>query len=400
MKITRKLCLVIVFSGLALAFSFQPSPMIQSETPTPDTTTTPETPVPIVEIKVAIMAPFSGNMAVYGKSLVNGVMMVVNDWNDSHAENGWKIVPVYADTKCDPKTTISEANRLIHEETITYFIGDVCSEASVALADILDQSGALQISPAASSPMLTIDSDGNGRRFVFRTCYLDRYQAQAMARYLVLNGFKKAVILANSDDMYSYELAEAFANTYTGEGGTILMNSLGISADKDFSGILTRVRDLNPDVIYLPMWSKQLNLVASQIQTAGIKAQLAGPDSWEDRNLIKSVVEKGLYSTNFSINNPRPEAVEFVKTYQLKTGKRPDMIAALGYDTASLLLTAFDNVGKNNVVKVRDALEELELTGVTGMIRFDDFHNPKKPVVISQYNYGRSLFVTEVPPKD
>jgi branched-chain amino acid transport system substrate-binding protein len=390
-------CFILV--GLLSAFSAKPSQSLHVLKTTPTPAVTPTLMAPAGEIKVAIMVPLSDYTAFLGKPAHDGIMLAINEWNKKYAKAGSKIVPIVIDSKCNGDTTIAEATKLIHEQNIQYIIGEICSVAAVPLSDVAEKAGVIQISPASSSANLTVDNNGNVKKFIFRACFIDPYQAQGMARYLIENKKQTAAILFDEDDTYSKSLADAFAEAFTGEGGNILTKEAGKTSDKDYYSVLQKIKDLKPDVIYLPMWSSQVNLIASQIQIAGIKSILAGPDSWDDKNMNIKLLDKAVYSSNFSSFNPRLGTAQFVKKYQAKLGKRPDTMAALGFDSASLLLASLEKAGGNDPMKVRDILEKIDYTGATGNIKFNDLHNPNKSVIILQFKGGQPTFAAEIEPK-
>jgi branched-chain amino acid transport system substrate-binding protein len=76
----------------------------------------------------------------------------------------------------------------------------------------------------------------------------------------------------------------------------------------------------------------------------------------------------------------------------------PDTLAALGYDAANLLASGMQSAASPSADDVARALETLEFEGVTGRWRFDNQHNPLKPVVVVRIQEGDVIFYKDIQP--
>lgn len=76
----------------------------------------------------------------------------------------------------------------------------------------------------------------------------------------------------------------------------------------------------------------------------------------------------------------------------------PDVLAALSYDAANILLTAIQNAGVDDPAKVKDVMAALEFEAVSGKIKFDQNHNPIKSAAILHIKDGKVLFEASVSP--
>ena len=79
--------------------------------------------------------------------------------------------------------------------------------------------------------------------------------------------------------------------------------------------------------------------------------------------------------------------------------KRPDAMAALGYDSAMILADAIKRAGTTDGPKIRDALAATkDFQGVTGNITMDANRNASKPAVILTIKNGEFKYVETVSP--
>ena len=184
------------------------------------------TPGPKVEtIKVGLLNPLTGPVPTFGKSVLEGVQLAVDEWNAKGGLLGKPIELVVADSQCSSDYAPKAANHLIDEYGVKYIIGEVCSKASIPVSEIVNQKKVLQISPTSTDPLVTVDNHGNTKPFSFRACFVDSFQGQVMAKFAKEKGYKTAFIVYDLGSDYSVSLAKAFEGTFTEMGGQILGKS-------------------------------------------------------------------------------------------------------------------------------------------------------------------------------
>jgi branched-chain amino acid transport system substrate-binding protein len=239
--------------------------------------------------------------------------------------------------------------------------------------------------------------------YVFRVCFIDSYQGGVLSSfaYRTLNA-RKAAILVDARNDYSVGLAAAFRERFEKEGGRIVGEMKYTEGDSDFSAQLTAIRDLQPDVLFVPGYYTDAGLVARQAKSLGLSATLLGADGWDSPKLAEiggAAVDGAYFSNHYSVDDPSPVGRRFVDAYRKRYGADPDSIAALSYDAVRLLADAIRRAGSTEGKRVRDALADTrDFEGVTGRITMDADRNPIKPAVILQVSGGRFRFVTSVAP--
>ena len=113
------------------------------------------------------------------------------------------------------------------------------------------------ISPASTNEDVTKIGD-----YIFRICFIDPFQGNALASFAKKSlGAKRAAILQDTKQDYSIGLANAFRETFRKSGGDVVSEQAYSSGDKDFRSALTSIRATNPDVIFSPINRKSGALV-------------------------------------------------------------------------------------------------------------------------------------------
>jgi branched-chain amino acid transport system substrate-binding protein len=202
---------------------------------------------------------------------------------------------------------------------------------------------------------------------------------------------------------YSVGLAKYFKEPFVANGGTVVMEKSFSSGDKDFKPQLTAIKAANPQAIFVPCYYTEAALIAVQARQLGISVPLFGGDGWEAPELIQiggSSLEGTYYSTHYSAEDQSPLVQNFVKKFRAKfDGETPDGMAALGYDSARVLVDAIKRAGSTEGPKIRDALAATkDFMGVTGNTTIDAHRNATKPAVIITVKDGKFKYVETIKP--
>jgi branched-chain amino acid transport system substrate-binding protein len=350
-------------------------------------------------LKIAILAPLSGDVSTFGESTREGALLAIEEYNEAGGVLGREIEVVIEDSQCSPEAAVSAANKVIEQDGVKFIIGEVCSSASIPISEIVGQKGVLQISPTSTNPSVTVNEDGSTKETVFRACFIDPFQGAVASSFAINNlGAQTAAVFLDQGNDYVRGLAEVFIEEFQAAGGEILVQESYTGDDQDFSAILTKVKDANPDVLYLPDYYSTVNLIAAQAQERGIEAALLGGDGWDSADLDRSVVEGGYFTNHFSPQDTRPIVQDFVSKYEAEYGSTPDALAALAYDAASILLQSIEAADSDDPLEVASVMASGTFPVVSGEITYDAAHNPVKAAVVLGVQNGEIVYTDTVAP--
>jgi branched-chain amino acid transport system substrate-binding protein len=391
---------VLMVLSLLLASCAQPGSTNPTQAPgtTPDAGTTPggQTGTPI---RIAILAPMSGQVATFGQSTRDGAILAIEEWNARGGVLGRQVEYQVEDSQCSADPATNAANKAINQDGVKFIIGEVCSSASIPVSEIANANKVVQISPTSTNPTVTKNLDGSTKQYIFRACFIDPFQGTVGAKFALDNlNAGTAFILLDQGNDYVRGLAEFFEEAFVAGGGTVVGKETYVKEDTDFSAILTKVASANPDVLYIPDYYNILNLVGAQAKQMGITAVMLGGDGWDSSDLDRAAVDGGFFTNHYSPDDPRPIVSGWVSNYQARFGSEPDALATLAYDAANLLLAAIEAAGSDDTTAVAAAMEQLQYEAVSGTITFDENHNPVKPAVILQVKDGNITYMDTVAP--
>jgi len=339
-------------------------------------------------IKIGVNYEQSGAVATYGKDSIDGITMAVDEINAAGGVNGKKIQLVTYDTKSDPAEATTLATKLMTQDKVVAVLGPATSGSFKATVPVANQNKIPVISGSATADDVTVAPGGAVQPYAFRTCYTDSFQGTAAANYAskTLNATTAVIIKDNSSD-YAKGLADNFTKTFTANGGTIVGTEAYVAGDTDFNAILTRIRSMQYDVIYLPGYYQEAGLIIKAARDLGITQPVIGPDGFDSPDLLSlagaSALNNVYFTNHYSSLDQDPKVQAFIAAFTAKFGRAPNAFNALGYDTANLVADAVKRASGLTGVDVMNALASTkDFPAVTGTLTIDADHNPVKAIVV------------------
>ena len=349
------------------------------------------------EIKIGAVSPLTGEAATFGLSTKNGMELAVEEWNAAGGLLGKKIKLIVEDDKGDPAEGAAVFSKLIQQDKVVAIVGGITSRVALAGAPIAQAAKVPMISPTATNEKVTQVGD-----YIFRSCFIDPFQGTVAARFAYNDlSIRKAAEIFDFGNDYSKGLAETFKASLESLGGQVVASEGYPSGATDFKAQLTKIVQAKPDCLYIPAYYNDVGLIAKQARELGYKGPLVGSDGWDSSELVKiagNSVDGGFFTNHYSKDDTRPVVQSVVQKYSGKYGAAPDALAVLAYDGMNIMLDAIKRAGKTNNEAIRDSLKATDLAAVGGQIRFDEFRNPVKSVVIIEIKDGQQVYKTTVNP--
>ena len=349
-------------------------------------------------IKIGFFGALTGPTATFAISGRNGAQLAADELNRAGGVLGRPIAMISEDDRGEAAEAASVVSKLITRDHVVALIGENASSRSLAAAPIAQSYSVPMVSPSSTNVEVTKKGD-----YIFRVCFIDSYQGKVLATFARRNlKAKTAAILIDSRSDYSVGLAEAFRQSFTALGGSVIAEPKYTEGDSDFSAQLTALAPSNPDVLFIPGYYTDAGLIARQARGLGIKGTLLGADGWDSPKLVEiggAAMEGACLSNHYSVDDPSPAVRKFVDAYKAKYGAEPDSIAATSYDAMRLIADAITRAGSTEGKRIRDALAATkDFPGVTGTISMDADRNPIKPAVVLRVEGGRFRFADSVAP--
>lgn len=355
---------------------------------------------PPEKIRVGLIAPITGDLAVTGQFTVDAAKMAVDEINAAGGlmvdGRQHEIELLIEDNQDNPEVATSVAQKLINQDKVVAIIGPQASRNAIPVARVAENSGIPMITPYSTNPETTRD-----KKFVFRAAYTDLFQGSVLARF-VFEELKltKAAVLYDIASPYNRGVAEIFRDSFEAAGGRVVAFESYTTGEGDFRLQLQRIAASGAQILLLPNYYTEIEAQVAQAQELGLQVQYLGSDSWTSvpmDTLLK--IEGTFVSSHYSIESIEPNAQSFVKNFQQRYNKLPEDTAALTYDAFGLLFDAIVRQGAFTPESIRDGLANGEgYQGVTGLIQYRGNGDPLKSVIILQVRDGKFVFYKQFNP--
>ena len=356
-------------------------------------------------IKVGANLEMTGGSASYGISSKNAIELAFKEINEKGGINGKQLELVVADNKSEAAEATNAMQKLVSQDNVVAVIGPNLSSSVIAASAINNSAKVLDIAPMATNPYVTVDqASGKTKDFNYRTCFIDPFQGTVMAKFATAElGVGNAAVLIDNSSDYAKGLAQFFKENFVKEGGAVTAEESYLQKDTDFKATLTKIKATNPDFLYVPGYYQEVGLIVKQARELGMNMPIAGGDGWDSAKMPEIAGAAALNNTYFSsLYSPEDSSdinKNFVAAYEKAYGQKPDVFAALSYDSALLVAEAIKNAGSTEPPKISEAMAKINgFSGVSGSVTFDDKHNPVKSAVILEYKDGAQSLKTKINP--
>ena len=319
---------------------------------------------------VGTSGPLTGDNAIYGMAVKQGVELAVNEINASDSTIKFEFLS--QDDEADGEKAVNAYNTMM-DNGMQVLVGPTTTGASIAVADVCYNDRTFMLTPSASSTDVTAGKDN-----VFQVCFTDPNQGVGAADYMAENfaGAKVAVIYRN-DDAYSQGIRDTFVKEAEAKGAFEIVSETTFTTDtaSDFSVQLAGAQNAGADLVFLPIYYQPASIIFSQAKAMGYAPTFFGVDGMDGiltmPGFDASLAEGLMLMTPFSATDEANQA--FVDAYTAAYGTEPNQFAADAYDGVYIVKAALEAAGctadmSNEEIcdALVSAMTSLKFTGLTG----------------------------------
>ena len=338
------------------------------------------------KVKVGFIGPLTGGTSSNGIGGRNSVDLVVRLRNaDPKAKYEYELIVL--DDECKPNIGVQAATKLGANKDVIAAATHYCSAVAISTVDVYHKFGLPIIVWGAVLPDITY---GNTYKEVHRVNGTMINQNETAAKFMTGLGYKTWAIIHDTPD-YGKGHNKYFTQYVTENGGKIL-GRFGVTSDQqDFLAELTKIKSLNPDVLYFGGLTPIGVRIRAQMEKLGLKAQFQGTSGIVSDTFLKGsgpLAEGVLAFREGAPTEKLPGGKYFLEQYN-KQGYSdpPEAYGAFAFTAMTLILDTIEAVGPDRK-KVRKALNEVKganaVDSITGKVAFDD-HGQNTIAVITKY---------------
>ena len=340
--------------------------------------------------KIGGIGPTTGDNAIYGTAVKNGIQLAVDEINADGGINGKQIEYQFEDDVSDSEKSVNAYNTL-KDWGMQMLVGTVTSTPCVAVVEETHADNMFQLTPSATS-VESIQYDN-----AFRMCFSDPGQGSASADYISEHGIaQKIAVIYNSSDTYSSGIYQSFMGEAEAKGlDVVAAEAFTADSKTDFSVQLQKAKDAGAELVFLPIYYQEASLILAQADKMGFETQWFGCDGMDGLLALEgfdtSLAEGLMFLTPFTADAEDEATQTFVQKFEEEFGDTPNQFAADAYDCIYVIKAAAEKAEITPDMSISDmsdamktAMTEISIDGLTGkQITWGEDGEPsKEPTVV------------------
>lgn len=364
MKATVRNMLKATALGLSLGMAFMPAPASAKDV-----------------VKIAFIGPLTGGSASIGLGGRNSADLAVRLRNaDPNTKYTYELV--VQDDECRPNIGVQVATKMGADRSIVGGVTHYCSAVAIATTGVYHRFGMPAIVWGAVLPEVTY---GNNYKEVFRVNGTMINQNEVAVKFMADQGYKTWGVIHDTTD-YGKGHNEYF-NRYLKEVNGEVVTTFGVTAEQqDFTTELTRIKELNPQVLYFGGLTPLGVRIRTQMDKLGIAAAFQGTSGIKSDAYIEGVspaVAEG--SLSFLEGAPLeklPGGAFFSEQYDKQGyGERPEAYGPFAFTAVNLIMDAVEKVGPDRKKVIAELSTVKDVDTIIGKVTFDEHGQNIVPLV-------------------
>ncbi|MDB5503299.1 MAG: branched-chain amino acid transporter substrate-binding protein [Tardiphaga sp.] len=324
------------------------------------------------KVKIAFVGPLTGALSPHGIGGRNSAELAVKTMN-ADPKTKYEYELVVLDDECKPNIGVQVVTKIASDRSIVAAIPHYCSATAIATVDIFNRFKLPMVVWAAVLPEITY---ANKYPEVHRVSGILIGQNRVGAAFMKERGYKKFVSFADSTD-YGKSMNKYFTE-FTKENGNEILGTFAVPPDQqDLSAELTKIKELNPEVIYFGGLTPLGARLRTQMAKFGITAQFEGNSGIMGDAFINAAGPELAEGTVTFFDSPpiskMPGGKMFTDSYKAAGyTEPPEAYGPFAYIATKLVIDTIEKAGPDRA-KVTAALGDVkDVPSIVGPITFDD----------------------------
>lgn len=324
------------------------------------------------EFKLVIPLPLTGKTANFGEIMKKSYEMAAEEINAAGGIKGSTLALGFEDSTGKPEIARSIVEKLI-ENKQPVIVGEYTSACAKAVAAVAEERKTPYLVVASADDAITKQN----YKYVFRQNQVNAHYADALVSFLAEVAKPKTIAILYESTAFGTSGADAMENDAKKNGIQVVLKEKYEAGAPDFKPILSKVKSLSPDVIYMVSYVMDASLLMKQIKELRLDAKLfaggaagfAIPEFIVNaKDAADNVVSATLWTPDVKYKGSR----EFAEKYKAKHGDYPSYHGASAYSALFVLQAAMTAAKDWSADGIRDGFKGVSLETAFGPVKFED----------------------------
>lgn len=319
----------------------------------------------------------SGPGSSLGRPEADSMQMAVDEINKAGGVNGHPLQITILDDESNATTAVNNVRKLLDQHPVA-LLGSSLTQTSLAMVPLATQAQIPMISFGSSAQIIQPVAE---RKWIFKMPITDFHTAQTMQEYMKKKGWTKVGVIYRNDDYGKTGLSH-FQDAGK-KAGFEVVDAEPIAANaSDATTQLTHLKAANPQAIVAWTTLPSAGVIIKGYRELGLSYPLLYSDGAATGVFLQQAgtALNGTYiaSTKINVadtlpkNDPQRKILDHyiaAFTQQYPKDAPVSIFGGFGYDGVYVLAEALKNGKSTQGAQLRDAIERLTYTGVSGTFR-------------------------------
>jgi len=345
-------------------------------------------------IKVGIILPLTGEKAAFGEIEKNSFIMALNEINKAGGVKGAKIELLIEDDTGKPDVARGATEKLVSKDNVVMLGGGYGSSETYAIAGVAQQKKLPLLVNTGSADRIT----EQGWNYVFRlNPPVSEYSAAAES-FLKEVAKPKAAAILFENTLFGTSGSKEFEKSCKELGIQVALKEGYESGAVDFKPLLIKVKNANPDLIYMISYIMDASLLMRQSMELDINPKLfiGGAAGFTLPEFLQNAgkAAEGVFSADLWVPSlPYPGAMDYYNNYKKLYGKVTEYHGAEAYAAMYVITDVLKRAKSYSPEDIRQALAATDMMTVFGRVKFISYEKKtnqnKLPTYLVQWIKGK-----------
>jgi len=324
------------------------------------------------EFKLVIPLPLTGKTAKFGEIMKRSYEMAAAEINASGGIKGATLALGFEDSTGKPETARAIVEKLV-ESKQPVIVGEYTSACAKAVAAVAEERKVPYLIVASADDAITQQN----YQYVFRQNPVNAHYADAFVSFLAAVVKPKTIAILYESSAFGTSGAEAMEKDALKYGIQVVAKEKYEAGAPDFKPILSKVKSLQPEVIYMVSYVMDASLLMKQIKELRVDAKLfaGGAAGFAIPEFIDNAKDAAEFVISATLWTPQIKykgAQEFAEKYKARYQDYPSYHGASAYAALYVLKAAMTAARDWTADGIRDGFRGVSLETVFGPVKFEN----------------------------
>lgn len=322
---------------------------------------------------IGLNLELSAGWEPYGLTQQRAVEIAVDEMNDDGGLDGREVEMVVEDNQVDPQTTRDMTDRLVQEEGADILLGPISSATRVAMSARL---GRHEVPAIYATQYEGQVAEDYCNEWLFKTGEIPPQQIDPFIPWLI-DEYGGRFYLLGDDYLWPRTMNELIRGNVEDLGGEVVGEEYVALDATDFSSIIPRIEQSDPDVLFMELTGAGPPAIQQQMQEQGVRGQWAEVGLAHGQGVLQGAppdAVEGLLTCHAYMENLDNSANnEFVSEFRDRYGEDAPMTYLTGpmYVAAKLIQEAVAQAGGTSTEDLRNGLNDASIDTIVGEVAFE-----------------------------